>query len=125
MSCLSGCEAIECLRIKKWNDNAGGVDGIPITRCGIIPRELQNTHSFMLIQDTIAEQDEGSDVSDTEEFADGDTFVKSERIIALEKNVLDIDIPQAFTHFTYVYSRPSNIQHTIMHSCTALGSLAQ
>jgi hypothetical protein len=110
-------ERLDYRLYKKWNNNAGGVDGvIKINRAfdeekfkSELQKKAGNRHNLIT---TLEEDGDDTDGDDT----DGDDYdeeandpycdlLKSEEVTRLEKEVIDDDIPQAFTHFTYVYSK--------------------
>ena len=86
----------------KWNDNAGGLDGI--ARCNIAPV----VGALATFEEGDEEDDEGEE-DEEDEAADEDgrglVFEKSPRDIELEGRILVKDIPQAFSHWTFHYSK--------------------
>jgi hypothetical protein len=71
-------------KFKKWSDNKGGVHNLP-----------RNTMAREEILGTIEEEDEDESV---------DSCLSDTRKTLME-SILDDDIPPAFSHYSYVYSR--------------------
>lgn len=89
-------------RYKKWNDNNGGVNGIR----RINPTPVPHVVSANL--DTVFEDDEEED---DENSSDGEYIVeykyavnRSPKDLELEASILDCDVLQAFSHWTYIYT---------------------
>ena len=78
-------------KYKKWNDNFGGVDGIL--------RDKGDEKIVMNKLDDIIE--ECSEEDEDEEYDDSD----SDKDNTKEYNIDPLDIPQAFSHFTYRYTK--------------------
>jgi hypothetical protein len=96
----------------KWNNNNGGVDGIakinrynyePIPEASSLGRGL----GLLLEED----EEEGDDDSDSDEDLSSTPLTRSalKEIRELEKTVLEGDIPQAFSHFTFRISNRSEL----------------
>lgn len=107
---------------RKWNNNEGGVDGQPTA-----PAALTNLKDKILPPsptiikkghlDIIEEEDEEDDEEDDDEDFEGDMdnieddedfqakVHKTEAILRLEGQILPDDIPQAFSHFSHVYTK--------------------
>lgn len=82
----------------KWNDNAGGLDGI--ARRNIAPVE----GGLVTFAEGDEEEEEEDEVQEAEEEVRG-VFEKTPRQIELEGRILTKDIPQAFSHWTFFYSK--------------------
>jgi len=80
-------------RYKKWNNNAGGLDGVTRHDAAVKPAHLE----------LIEEEDE--DVGEEEEVDRGAKGSKSAEALALEAQIFPEDVLQAFSHWTYVYSK--------------------
>ena len=98
---------------RKWNNNAGGVDGIAREKPVLDPGLL---YFEGLKLDAIDEGEEGED----DDYEKGDELISTastKRLVInslaiaetnrLQKKILDEDIPQAFSHFTHSYSKRS------------------
>ena len=109
-------------KYKKWNDNVGGVDGNAVLNiCQSNPLDTESASLFCdIFVGELATIEEGDDDDDEEE--DGEDEEDEENEIATssprcpavqpsastlmyESRMLDADVPQAFTHFTYTVSR--------------------
>lgn len=82
----------------KWNDNKGGVDGIAVD-VGVLLHEAPHEEEVAL--DTIEEGDEDEEDNELVQIDGGPTFATS----LLVGQMLPCDIPQAFSHFSYVVSQ--------------------
>jgi len=86
----------------KWNDNAGHVDGVR----RLNPMFASMKEDLSAIEEEEEEEEEDDeDVSDEEGSDSEDGLSADPRIIELQDHVLDSDVPQAFSHWTHVYSK--------------------
>jgi hypothetical protein len=83
---------LDIIKFKKWSDNKGGVHNIP--RDSSVP--CLTPRSSKEIMSTIQEEDEDR--------SDEDSSLLNRRKCLIE-SILDDDIPPAFSHYTYVYSK--------------------
>ena len=98
----------------KYNNNAGGVDGnaqqnaINVVIPPPLPAILKPASGKKLTLGVINE-DEEDEESDSDDDGDADgqlsEFVANGKTMELQSKVLDGDIPQAFTHWTYNYTK--------------------
>jgi hypothetical protein len=85
----------------KWNNNAGGVDGV--IRRNVIDYEPQILDQTL---PRVIEEEEDENEEDYEdEHPPDEAESKSPLVLALERSILEPDIPQAFSHFTHCYTR--------------------
>ena len=93
-------------RYVKWNNNNGGVDGIV--------REHMHLHETLqacLLPKKLGAIEEGNDSEEDEDENDDDAALPgtvlgcSPEVAALLERVLEQDVPQAFSHFTYIYTQ--------------------
>lgn len=78
---------LDIMRFKKWSDNKGGVHNLPLSAAvATLSKEILGT---------INEENEDKSV---------DSCLSDERRTLME-TILDDDIPQTFSHYTYVYSK--------------------
>jgi hypothetical protein len=106
----------------KWNNNAGAIDGIrKENKLNYEPMVMIEKKIEVIQEDEEDEdEDEESDVEYNDEVEElgnkiktgldfnRPTFASSEKIKVeneLKKRILENDIPQAFTHFTYVFTK--------------------
>ena len=89
---------------RKWNDNAGGVDGISRANLHFIPL----THNVGVLEegdeDEVDEDEEDELAHEKVDDKELSPLVDA-RILDLQKRVLDIDVPQCFSHFTHVFTQ--------------------
>lgn len=103
-------------KYRKWNDNAGGVDGVNSNKNVI--KQVQHIEEIDYSAGvhknfTIAEGDSEEDNSDEDSSEDGDNNNDKKntipqcnpRIQSLQSSVLDSDVPQTFSHWTHVYTK--------------------
>ena len=103
------------LNYKKWNNNCGGVDGQVKINQNIVARfELddertvrEKTWTLTPFAEAYEEEDEedSGNVKENEEVINASIFAASLRVSAIEKRILECDIPQAFTHFTHRHTK--------------------
>eukprot|EP01035_Chromulina_nebulosa_P026959 gene26959-35373_t len=96
----------------KYNNNAGGVDGnaqqnakaFEIPHLPHLPVDLKATPAKKL---GVINEDEEDDEEDSDGEADAPlpALLASAQTMALQSKVFDGDIPQAFTHWTYSYTK--------------------
>eukprot|EP01038_Epipyxis_sp_PR26KG_P011609 gene11609-15547_t len=97
---------------RKWNDNTGRIDGQHIKdhnfEEAIMHANNNNNVKDAIIQiDRIEEGSEDDEESDDdEEYESKKAPLKSE-VLELEAKVLEVDVPQAFSHFTHVHTKRS------------------
>ena len=91
---------------KKWNDNAGSVDGV-----AKVNHVLQyHIDTSIAERGGIAEGDEDEDGSDSDDEPPTQAQQQvGQRHNPLEDCVLEGDIPQAFSHFTHIYSKRDHL----------------
>ena len=91
----------------KWNDNDGGVHGRAIdNRDFVFSPPTAGLGEFAVLEE--GSEEEGSEEEDEDEGAAAETVVsllKSAAALEKEARILEVDIPQAFTHFSYILSK--------------------
>ena len=105
---------------KKWNDNRGGVHGQrenPVKRTMEFEVDAKKLFNELkpIIQDTIIEEDEEEGNSEDDDSSDEEVEI-SRKLTSLRVSapirrtnkllpILNEDVPQAFTHFTYSWTK--------------------
>jgi hypothetical protein len=102
----------------KWNNNTGGIDGIARVNFADFERVHRGEDEVIHKKgmEVIAEGDEDEDDSDEEDIEEKEEG-KSELQGAvqhgsqslLESRILETDVPQAFSHFTYRFTKRSKL----------------
>ena len=97
----------------KYNDNAGGLDGIgiinkkPAEIIEIIQRNDINKQLEVLNE---CEEEDESDIGSTDQVDNqDDNHNNGKSHHPLEDSILDIDIPQAFSHWTFTYTKRESL----------------
>jgi len=106
---------------RKWNDNAGGIDGIARVNLAQAPLRVAPLAAF-----AEGDEEEESDVDDDaaaeDEEGPDDSTKKPARVLMLEAKILDRDVVQAFTHWTYFYSKRKFMVCDLQGELTLAGS---
>lgn len=99
----------------KWNDNAGGVDGIrrENLRAAEFAPAVFADPSKGLLGKKVEAFEEGDEEEEEDEEEDGEEDIQrkdlrpiaSELVRQLEGKVLEVDVPQAFSHFTHRHTK--------------------
>ena len=111
-------QKLDATRYKKWNDNAGGVDGVRIERNDpyelAIIEEHNNTPRTaaslpvpsVAALDAVQEEEEEED-EDDENDEDLNVTTAQPNVVPNKREcqIMESDVPQAFTHFSYVFSK--------------------
>jgi hypothetical protein len=92
---------LEIMKFKKWSDNKGGVHNLPKRDDEILDTILKFEGLGL---DRIDEEDEDEDGSVDSGGKEEDNIVSSARKDLMD-SILDDDVPHAFSHYTYVYSK--------------------
>jgi hypothetical protein len=90
---------------KKWNDNKGGVDTLLVPRGAdiVFPTALAACEEGDEEQESEGDEEAGEDKADAEEKVarQMESIVPDESV---RTNIIDDDVPQAFSHWTYQYT---------------------
>ncbi len=86
----------------KWNDNSGGLDGIVRRNMAPVVGALA---TFEEGDEEDEDDEEEEDDEHEHEHGHGQVFVKTPKDVELEGKILVKDIPQAFSHWTFLYSK--------------------
>mmetsp|Transcript_40831 Transcript_40831/g.96954 ORF Transcript_40831/g.96954 Transcript_40831/m.96954 type:complete len:750 (-) Transcript_40831:319-2568(-) len=106
-------------RYKKWSNNQGGVDGIALENAVPTPDQLATMPTVGASSESSAayrihalqEEDEEEESDGEQEHSElsGVCLAKQREQEALAARVLDCDIPHAFSHYSYVFSRRTKL----------------
>jgi len=113
-------------RYKKWNDNTGRIDGIMRANLTYAPEPIPKRITEFAAGGLSTFQEEGEDEDYEDEDETGEllprTYLKSEEDARLEERILDVDILQAFSHWTYVYTKRSVLVCDLQGELTFTGA---
>lgn len=107
---------LDVSRYNKWNDNAGGVDGAHIERehhyelNSIASTAVSISHDFASLSRApaapILENLQEVDEEESDDDNDDDAAELQPHVLNdMEGRIFESDVPQAFTHFSYVWSK--------------------
>ena len=101
---------LDSSRYKKWNDNRGGVDTLLVAKA--LQDNIEDLTTFL--PETIdEEEEEGVDDDDVNVDDDDEDEQREEckvQLSATERSkIIDDDVPQAFSHWTYQYTQRESL----------------
>jgi len=100
------CERrLDTRKYKKWNDNNGGVFGI--SKDVDCLAKLTEKELYTIKEDE--EDDDDDDEEECEDDKDDEAIIDSDVEQLFDRIIEEIDIPQAFSHWTYRFSRREHL----------------
>ncbi len=103
----SGMEAylsekmLDLNQYRKWNDNKGGVDGLP----HINEVDHEKVYQPIILNDIWKISEEENEDEEEDHQQQQPKFIPSSRTSNIEKRILESDIPPAFSHFTHHFTK--------------------